>query len=156
MIIVGSKRSLLIRNIKEKDTKELYELLKEGDDEMKQFFHPHLFDMKTVSEICKSQKDHYFIMILKDKIVGYSMLRLFNYETPSFGCCIRTGYQRKGFGTILTEWTINKAKKLGYRKVILKVYKSNKNAFRIYKNIGFIIVGETEDKKQYKMEKNLI
>jgi len=91
-------------------------------------------------------------MKLEKKIIGYSFLRFFGYETPSFGCCIRNGYEKKGYGMILTKWTIEKAKKLGFNKVILKTYKENIPAQKIYKKIGFKIIGETEDKKQYKME----
>jgi len=145
------KESITFRELKEKDVNELLDLLQNLSDINKKYFHPHKFDTKTLIDNCKSS-DHYFIMLLEDKILGYSFLRLFGYEIPSFGCCIRNGFENKGYGSIITNWTINKAKELGYSKVILKTYKENVSAQKIYQKNGFKIVGETEDKKQYLME----
>ncbi|MCK5300714.1 MAG: GNAT family N-acetyltransferase [Thermoplasmatales archaeon] len=147
--------SYFIRSLKEKDVKDLFHLLIDLDDRAKKKFHPHSFDYDTIKDICKSKKDHYFIMIIDDKIIGYSFLRLFEYKVPSFGIVIRRKYTAKGNGTILTRWTIDKAKELGYDNVILKTYKDNIASQKIYKKIGFKIVGETEDKKQYKMKLDL-
>lgn len=94
-------------------------------------------------------------MIQKNKIIGYSFLRLFGYEIPSFGIVVRRDYYGKGCGATLTKWTIEKAKKLGYKKVILKTYKENIPAQKIYEKIGFKIIGETKDKSQYKLELDL-
>lgn len=149
------EKYLLIRNIREGDNKELFALLNDLDKKTKFFFHPHSFDYNTVESICKSKKDHCFVMILNKKIIGYSFLRLFGYEIPSFGIVIRRGFTGKGYGKILTKWTIDKARKLGYKKVILKTYKENIPARRVYKKIGFKIIGESEDKKEYKMELEL-
>jgi len=130
----------------------LYELLQNLSVKSKKFFHPHRFDLKTLNELCRNSNDYYFVMMLEKKLIGYSFLRFFGHETPSFGCCIRNGYENKGFGMILTRWTIEKANELGFNKVILKTYKENISAQKIYKKIGFKIIGETKDKKQYRMK----
>jgi RimJ/RimL family protein N-acetyltransferase len=88
---------------------------------------------------------------MHDKIVGYSFLRLFGYKIPSLGILIRKGYTKKGLGTILIKWTIESARKLNYKKVILKTYKDNYPAQRLYEKLGFKVFGETEDKKEYRM-----
>lgn len=152
MSIDFKKGSIIIRNLEESDVRELFDFLKNLEGKTKIFFHPHPFDLKNIKHICKSKKDHYFGMFSKNKLIGYSFLRQFGYEIPSFGISIRKGFTGKGLGSILTKWTIEKARKLGYKKVILKTYKENILAQRIYKKLGFKIVGETEDKKQYKME----
>ena len=146
---------IYIRQAKENDVDGLYDLLNGLSVQNKQFFHPHPFDKKTLSEICSGKNDHYFVMSLNSQIIGYSMLRLFGYKIPSFGCCIHEKYQYQKFGTILTTWTINKAKELGFKKVILKTYKQNIPAQKLYEKIGFKTIGITEDNKQYKMEINL-
>lgn len=143
---------LICRPVVSNDVEALYAFFQEMSDPTKQFFHPHPFDRKTLQTICHSTTDHYFVMTLNDTIIGYSMLRLFGYEIPSFGCCIHQNYRGKGYGLQLTKWTLAQAKELGYQKVILKVYKKNKPAFMMYKRLGFIIVGETSDHQQYKME----
>ena len=145
-------KNLFIRNIEKKDVEELYDLLNNLDKKTKLFFHPHGFDYETIKKICLSNKDHYFVMILDNQIIGYSFLRLFGYKTPSFGIVIRSELTGKGYGMLFTRWTINKAREVGYKKVILKTHKENIPAQLIYQKIGFKIVGETEDKKQYKME----
>lgn len=155
MSLSKNEKSVFFRDIKEKDIIDLFEFLNELDNNTKRFFHPHSFDMETITDICKSKKDHYFVMFLDNTLIGYSFLRLFGYETPSFGCCIRNGYEHKGYGTIITKLTIEKAKELGYNKIILKTYKENISAQKIYKKLGFKAIGETEDGKQYKMELNL-
>jgi RimJ/RimL family protein N-acetyltransferase len=91
-------------------------------------------------------------MFFNNKLVGYSFLRLFGYKIPSYGVIIKNHYRARGFGTILSKWTIDKAREFGYNKVILKTYKENISAKKIYEKLGFKIVGETEDKKQFKME----
>jgi RimJ/RimL family protein N-acetyltransferase len=148
----ANNASIIIRTFEVRDVDELNELLLHLSEYDKKFFHPHSFDLEVLREICDSKKDHYFVMVLNNRIIGYSFLRLFGYKIPSFGCCIFNRYKNKGYGTILTRWTVNKAKELGYNKVILKTYKKNISAYKIYKNIGFEIIGETEDNKQFRME----
>ena len=150
------KDSYVFRLLTKNDIDQLYDLLNSLPAVEKQFFYPHPFDKHTLLENCSSTKDHFFVMEQKGKIIGYSFLRLFSYTTPSFGCCIRKEYQGQGYGSLLTEETMNKAKEQGHQKVILKVYKENTSAITIYEHIGFKILGETEDKKQYKMEKAFI
>ena len=64
------KESLIFRQLEEKDVDELLDLLQNLSDKDKKYFHPHSFDVKTLFENCKSS-DHYFIMMLEDKIIGY-------------------------------------------------------------------------------------
>ncbi|MCD6237528.1 MAG: GNAT family N-acetyltransferase [Thermoplasmata archaeon] len=150
-----NNRDVVIREIEQDDIDLLYAFFQEITDEDKHFFHPHPFDKKTVTKICNSKGDHYYIMLLDNKIIGYSMLRLFGYEIPSFGIYICKQFRNRGYGTILTKWTIGKAKRLGYKKVILKTYKENIAAQKVYKKVGFVIVGETPDGKQLNMELKL-
>ncbi|KYK23666.1 hypothetical protein AYK24_07235 [Thermoplasmatales archaeon SG8-52-4] len=145
-----SNDTLIFRSLIQKDIEEILEMLNNLSRKNKEFFHPHKFNIETLIDNLNSN-DHYFVLILENKIIGYSFLRLFGYKIPSFGCCIRKGYENKGYGALLTRWTINKAKDFGYSKVILKTYKENTSAQKIYKKIGFKIIGETEDKEQYQM-----
>lgn len=146
------KNNINFRPVNRNDIGQLYAMLNELTTDAKKFFHPHSFDKKTISEICTSEKDHYFVMISDGIIIGYSMLRLFGYKIPSFGCCVRKGCGGMGYGSMLTAWTIWKAKDLGYEKIILKVHKDNTYAFQMYKKVGFIVIGELSEKNEYKME----
>jgi len=144
--------SIFIRDIKENDAMDLFKFLNDLNEKTKGYFHPHSFDLKTINDICKSKKDHYFLMFLNRTLIGYSFLRLFGYKIPSFGVIIKNHFTARGYGTILSKWTIDKARELGYKKVILKTYKENISAKKIYEKLGFKIIGETDDKKQFKME----
>ena len=146
--------SMVFRSLQKKDVEEVLEILTNLSEKNKKIFHPHNFDEKTIIENLNSN-DQYFVLILNDKIIGYSFLRLFGYDIPSLGCCIHKEYENKDFGTILTKKTIDKARDSGYNKVILKTHKENIYAQKIYEKLGFQYVGETEDKKQYKMELDL-
>ena len=145
-----NKKTFTFRRFGRRDVNGVFNLLQNLSNKNKEFFHPHKFDEKTLLKNLESD-DHYFIMTADDKIIGYSFLRLFGFDIPSFGCCIRNGFENKGYGSILTGLTIEKAKELGYKKVILKTYKKNLFAQKIYNKLGFKIIGETSDKKQYKM-----
>jgi len=155
MRVDTNNNSIYIRALNINDVKELYIMLNDLDEKSKNFFHPHPFNIKSIEEIVNSEEDHYFVMFYNKKLIGYTFLRLFGFDVPSFGIVIRRGFTGRGYGTYLTKWMMNKAKEIGYKKVILKTYKENLPAKKIYEKIGFLIVGITENNKQYKMEFNL-
>lgn len=69
----------------------------------KKFFHLHPFNEKTMKNICSSKKDHYYVLLSDNKIIGYCFLRIFGYQIPSFGCCIRNEIQGKVYGYKITK-----------------------------------------------------
>jgi RimJ/RimL family protein N-acetyltransferase len=128
----------IIRRATPKDVPGLVDLLTSLSPQSKRFFHPHPFDEATVTHLCTQPgKDMYFVQLLDSQIIGYAMLRFFDHPTPSYGCCIRKGYEGKGYGTMLTQWTLRTAKDLGYTRVILKVYAKNLRALHMYSKVGF-------------------
>ena len=86
----------IVRRVTEDDVDDLLNLLTSLPRSEKEFFHPHPFNVQTLVEICSATKDHYFVMELNGKIIGYAFLRLFWYKIPSYGCCIRKEYHGKG------------------------------------------------------------
>jgi RimJ/RimL family protein N-acetyltransferase len=148
-------KNIAFRPVNDKDVDELFHMLKNLPDEGKKFFHPHSFDKKTLIQISASKNDYYFVLTLNNKIVGYSMLRFFGYATPSFGICIRKHYENRGFGSITTERTIQKASQLGYKVVILKVHEENSRAIKLFERCGFKIVQQNPFTREIKMKKNL-
>jgi ribosomal-protein-alanine N-acetyltransferase len=149
------KDSLTIRRIQKNDMDSLFNLLQNLSESSKQFFHPHSFNKQTLIEIFTSGKDHYFVMLLNNTLIGYSFLRLFGHTTPRYGCCIDRQFEQKGYGTILTKWTIKTAKQLGYSKIMLKVYKENTIALDMYNKMGFNHVETNNKTKEIIMEKTL-
>jgi len=143
------------RAITKNDVNELYELLNTLSEETKMFFHPHQFDKKTLEQICNSTKDYYFVLTKKKKIIGYSMLRLFGYNIPSLGICIRNGYENKGYGQLMTVKTIQKAAELCYKEVILHVHEKNVRALDLFKRMGFKAIQKKPRTSEIEMKKSL-
>jgi len=138
-----------------KDVNELFNLLNSLSDEVKKFFHPHPFDKRTLEQILTSKKDHYFVLTVNKKIIGYSMLRFYVYKIPSFGVCIRKDYENHGYGNLMTEKTMKKAIEIGYKEVILNVHEENSRAIDLYERIGFKAVQKNPDTREIKMKKSL-
>ncbi len=135
-----------------KDITEIIDLLNSLSDEEKKFFHPHPFNKSTLMKIFNSENDYYFVLIVNNKIIGYSMLRFFGTKIPSFGICLRKDYENQGYGSIMIEKTIKKAKELGYTEVILHVHKENSRAIDIYKQTGFKITQQNLDTRVITMK----
>ena len=143
----------IIRRVTPKDVPGLVDLITTLSPQSKRYFHPHPFDEPTIIELLsQSSKDMYFVQILDGTIIGYSMLRFFDHPTPSLGCCIRRGYEGKGYGTKLTQWTVRTARDLGHTRVILKVYKENQRAVHMYSKVGFSRYDESPETKELYME----
>jgi ribosomal-protein-alanine N-acetyltransferase len=126
------------------DAESLSDLLNRLSDDAKRFFHPHSYNKDTIQQLCGS-KEYYFVVVQDGMVIGYSMLRFFEYAIPSFGCCIRTGYEHRGYGQLVIEQTLEKAKMLGISQVMLHVHPSNTKAYQLYKNTGFEETGEAHN-----------
>ena len=135
------EKSMVFRRVNTDDADQLYKLLNDRGGGNR-FFHPHRFNMKTLQEICRSKKDYYYVLVLNEKIIGYSMLRLFGTDTPSFGCYINRRYRGDGYGTLITQWTLDEAYRMGYKEVILHVHRENYVAIGLYQKAGFMYADE--------------
>jgi ribosomal protein S18 acetylase RimI-like enzyme len=140
----------LFERLENKHINELYKMLNfcQKDEE---YFHPHSFDKRYLKSLLKERFNYYFVLIEDNKIIGYSMLRTFGrYPDPTFGGFIHRDYRRRGYGTELLKKTIDKAKELGFKRVLLKVHKDNEKAINLYSKIGFRELEKEND--QYWME----
>ena len=76
-------------------------------------------------------------------------------ETPSFSISIYKEYRRKGIGTALMEQMLELLKAKGYKRVSLGVNKEN-YAVRMYKKVGFEIIGDGADQTEWLMVHNFV
>jgi len=87
---------------------------------------------------------------VQNEIVGAVWVRIMNdyghidNETPSFAISLLKEYRNYGIGTDLMKQMLTKLRMQGYQKASLAVQKRN-YAVRIYKKVGFEIVGENEE-----------
>ena len=93
------------------------------------------------------------------KIVGIVWSRIMNDyghiddDTPSFAISLYKEYRNMGIGTALMKEMLRLLKQKGYKKASLAVQKAN-YAVKMYKNIGFEVVGENSE--EYIMVCNLM
>lgn len=81
----------------------------------------------------------YFIK-LDSKYLGYGQILYLDDKYTVVNLCIRKEYQNKGYGKILLNYLLYKAKKTGLSKVFIKVSSTNYNAKKLYKKVGFKLV----------------
>ena len=70
---------------------------------------------------------------------------------------VKKSERGKGYGKALSQYVLSIAKKKGYEQIALGVNCDNTAAVNLYKNLGFFVYEECEDKdgRFYRMEKAL-
>ena len=88
---------------------------------------------------CEPHKDRFYLGMIDDKPVGFSMLRGWDegFSIPSFGIFIDYRKHGLGLGKELLDLTIEAAKGLNCSKIRLSAYASNLSACKIYLSRGF-------------------
>ena len=143
----------MFRRLESRDIDKLHFLLNycQKDEE---YFHPHSFDKRNLKKLVYQKHNDYFVLEEDNKIIGYSMLRTFgSFKKPTYGGIIDKDYRGKGYGESLLRNTLEKAKELGFKNVLLKVHDKNSKAIKLYNKVGFREIKKVE--KQYWMEIDL-
>ena len=107
----------------------------------------------------KQKDDIALVAEVNNKIIGSVWTRIMNdyghidNDTPSLAISLYKEYRGYGIGTALMQNMLSLLKQHGYKRVSLSVQKVN-YAVKIYKNLGFIIVGENQE--EYIMTYNFV
>lgn len=120
-------------------------IVQSGDD---RFFHPHPFNKDEASRIAHYKgKDLYYIMVNGDDIIAYGYLRGWDegYRIPSLGIIILELYRHQRVGKFFMKFLHFAAKMRGAEKIMLKVYINNKEAYRLYRSLGYVFEKEEND-----------
>lgn len=115
-------------------------LRREGTDE---HFHPHPLTDSEAQRLCAySGQDQYYVLVENRQILAYGMLRGWDegFEVPSLGIATRASVRGTGLGGLLVRFLHAAAYRRGARKVILKVYKDNHPARKLYERLGYEFV----------------
>ena len=97
-----------------------------------------------------SPADHCLVAETDGHVVGAVWTRIMkdyghvDDETPSFAISLFSGYRGQGIGTRLMKEMLSLLKEHGYRQASLAVQKAN-YAIRMYRNVGFEIIDETDE-----------
>lgn len=89
----------------------------------------------------------YSCWVLDDssEIVGYGLLSMSGMEAHILNICIKGARQRQGLGLRMMKHMVDEARKLNADSVFLEVRVSNHGAFRLYKGLGFKVIGRRKD-----------
>ena len=82
----------------------------------------------------------------KNRIISVASLNFYSAiaykHKTEFAITVHDDYQNKGIGTIMTQHMIDIARRMGLKKVYLRVGTHNDRAIHLYKKFGFKIEGE--------------
>jgi GNAT superfamily N-acetyltransferase len=117
-------------------------------------FAPDSSKEKMLSYWCGSDR-HTYVAVADDEIVGTFFIK---DNQPDLGSHIaNAGYMvslpsgGKGIGYAMGEFSLKEAKALGYKAMQFNiVIKNNNRAVRLWKKLGFAIIGEIPDAFQHK------
>ena len=103
-----------------------------------------------ISDFGKHKGDCCLVAELDKRIIGAVWGRIMNDyghiddETPSFAISLYPEYRNHGIGTALMKSMLKLLKAENYKQASLAVQKAN-YAVKMYKNVGFEIVGENAE-----------
>ena len=103
-----------------------------------------------IKDFGKFPDDSCFVAEINGKIVGAVWVRIMqdyghvDDKTPSLAISLYKEYRHQGIGTALMQNMLNLLKQSGYKQVSLSVKKEN-FATRMYLNLGFSIIRETDE-----------
>jgi RimJ/RimL family protein N-acetyltransferase len=103
-----------------------------------QYIWPKSQTTKQVKQNCSENK-RYYILLVKDKPVGWFNIRLSDSKEATIGIIIDHPHQDQGFGKQAMALIRREAKKLGMKRLRLEVFLDNKPAINLYKKTGFKI-----------------
>ena len=106
-------------------------------------------DSNTISLWSKEQwanefkKDHtkIFVLLIKNLVIGICVFQVVLDEAQINYFVVNKKFRKKGFGSYLMSYLINKCEKLNLKKLLLEVSQTNVTAERFYSRFDFSTVG---------------
>ena len=75
------------------------------------------------------------------ELAGYTIFNWAAHEAHLLNLCVHPDWQRRGYGSLLLEYTINHVARLESEAMFLEVRESNPRAAMLYENRGFKVIG---------------
>lgn len=110
------------------------------ESKLEAFFHPHPFTPEHARLLANyNGQDVYMLLLHKDEAIGYGMLRGWDegYKIPSLGIAIHPRFQGFKLSRVLMECLHCIARLRQASEIMLKVYKENTAAVRLYTSLGY-------------------
>jgi ribosomal-protein-alanine N-acetyltransferase len=90
---------------------------------------------------CISGDYETWLFVFERQKIGHGVLSAAAGEAHLFNVCINPSFQGNGFGHILVEYMLQRARFRKARSVFLEVRPSNVVAYKLYENLGFNEIG---------------
>ena len=81
------------------------------------------------------------VVVYQKKVIGHGILTVAAGESHLLNVCIHPDCQGHGFGKILVEHMLERARAKDAQRVFLEVRPSNLVAYKLYENMGFNEIG---------------
>jgi ribosomal-protein-alanine N-acetyltransferase len=112
------------------------------------YFYPHpLDDISANQKANYTGQDLYYILVEKNRILGYGMLRGWDegYSIPSLGIAILPEERGSGLAKLFMKFLHMVARRRGSERVRLKVHKNNVIAKSLYEKLGYQFIDQERD-----------
>ena len=96
---------------------------------------------RTVFSDCLSSGYLCTVANFNDKIIGYSVVSISNYDAQILNLCVDKDSRGLGFGEKIMDLLIEDIKRRGLNEIYLEVRSSNNQAISLYKKKGFELIG---------------
>ena len=110
---------------------------------------------KTLPEIedwFKEFRQRELIVMLEDEnqVLGWGIIKRYSDREGYDKACetaiyLRSSETRKGYGTLMKKWIIEKCRELEYHHLVAKIFSSNIASLEYNKNLGYEIVGKQKE-----------
>ena len=92
------------------------------------------------------EREAYYVIQLAEKIIGWGCIKKYSPKagykfTAETSCFLDRNWLRKGYGTKLKTFLMQKAKALDYRHLTAKIFANNKASIQYNLKLGYRIVG---------------
>jgi len=148
---------VFIRKFRRSDGDALYEFFTKGlSPESQRLYSVQPLDRSLVNTVVNEADAPDVLRLVAfegGRIVGYAYWRqqIFNPKVPLLSIAVADSHQGLGLGRALMELLIEGAKLKGMEGIELHVYKHNRKAIALYKKLGFEVVGDTDNGRQWVM-----
>ena len=96
---------------------------------------------RTIFSDCLSSGYLCTVANFNDKIIGYSVVSISNYDAQILNLCVDKDSRGLGFGEKILDLLIEDIKSRGLNEIYLEVRSSNIQAISLYKKKGFELIG---------------
>jgi RimJ/RimL family protein N-acetyltransferase len=140
--------TLYARLLDEDDVDALQRFNAKLSERTRQVFLPHAYDRTTVSRCVartRSGHDRAYVLYHGDEAVGYFFLWDFDQAVPVLGIGLADAWQGQGLGELMLRRLIDDARCANRDAIELTTVPGNERAFRLYRRLGFELIGEVDN-----------